>query len=166
MSISSAHRDPPKGEPRTYPDLLWHLDVGGRHMPPGGWLPMLVEFDPIALRDRNLPGKRAIEWFTSKLWLPDNLQSSIFVPPLFLRLPRILLDIDDERDELRYCVICAHHKAVEGLLREPAWQAVVVQVQVGPAIENPSEQLETSSSLLSDDPGGRALSDGGTATGG
>ena len=127
---------------------------------------MLVEFDPTALGDPNLPGKRAVEKFASKLWLPDKFQSAIYVPQLFVDPPRILVEIDDDCEELKLCVICVRDDIVPELLSDPAWQAVVIEIELGPALENPSEQFESSNSLPSDDSGGGAPSDGGATKSG
>ena len=132
MPRKDTHRDPPA--PRFFPDLQWYLHTRGRHMPPGDWLPLAVEFDhrARALRDPN-PNILAINAFNSLRWLPPQFAKAVVVPAIFRRLPDVIAS-SPEAKGLTHSMVCIHTKSVEALLQEPRWAEVIVRADLGPAV--------------------------------
>ena len=154
MPRRNTHRDP--SQPRFFPDLQWYLHTRGRHMPPGDWLPLAVEFDPEALRDPDNPDVLAINAFNSLQWLPDHLRKAVVIPAIFVRLPKLLAK-SPEAKELTYSVVCVQTKSIEALLQEPRWAEVIVRADLGPAVVaadmQPSGEAESRLTLTLAPPG-------------
>jgi Subtilase family len=131
-----ARKDRDIPSPRFFPDLQWYLHTRGRHMPPGDWLPLAVQFDPEALRDPENPDVLAINVFNSLQWLPDHLRKAVVVPAIFVRLPKLFAK-SPEAKELTYSVVCVQTKSIEALLQEPRWVEVIVRADLGPAVVTP-----------------------------
>ena len=131
MPRKDNHRNSP--QPRFFPDLQWYLHTRGRHMPPGDWLPLAVQFDPEALRDPDNPDILAINAFNSLRWLPPQFAKAVVVPAIFRRLPDLIAS-SPEAKGLTHSMVCIQTKSVEALLQEPRWAEVIVRADLGPAV--------------------------------
>lgn len=127
MTTSTGHRDlsPPN---RNYPDLDWVLATELRHLRPGDWIPLLVEFDASAIPpDPDIEIETELNAFLSLRWLPEGLRGSVYVPEIFFNPPAILT-----QSKFPFSVMWIWRDQLSDVIRQIGWSAVIVQVDLGP----------------------------------
>jgi hypothetical protein len=113
------------------PYLDWAIATKFAYLREGDWLPLLVEFNPQALRTES--GQTSLQAFTSLKWLSDD--------------PRTLEDVIRFRtvrgarsslqsQEFGFCVVLVHRKQVDALLDSPSG-TTILRAELGPPVTSP-----------------------------
>jgi hypothetical protein len=113
----------------VHPYLDWAIETGFAYLRPGGWLPLLVEFDEALPRER----------FNS-LWLSDSFKDAVRVPALFDQASNSVLGSAafNESAAFNFCVLLIHRDSAADLVRDPTWKLTIRSAELGPPIDLPT----------------------------
>lgn len=107
-------------------DLDWAIATEFAYLPPGDWLPLLVEFDATAAPK----GPPAARW---RWWMTDWARAfdrAVQIPELYATLPEERLTAAP-RD---ICTLYLARAAAERVVGSPAWRDHVLRAELGPPL--------------------------------
>lgn len=142
---SKVSREGPKARP-SHPELDWAVATNFAYLRDREWLPLLVEYDPIALTGEK-PEERW-QWFVDLKWL-RGFGEDVIVPPLFTDLPHVL----KTSSKFKYCVLLVRRSAVAKIIEGDEWRKTILRADLGPPFDVPVKDLKPLPSLPIKSPG-------------
>ncbi len=116
----------------TDPLLDWAIATNFRHVRPGRWLPLLVEFDAEALaRETHDDALTPLQRFAGLKWLDARSRLAVRVPELFRKPPRVLATIHN----FHFGVLLVDRARAREIIAGPGWQNTIVGVSLGPPLD-------------------------------
>ena len=143
----SGSSDQPKSR-TSQPELDWAIATNFAYLRAGDWLPLLVEFEPKAIRIEH--DETDLEAFTRLRWLsddPQTLKDVLEVPYHFT--PEGLPDVLKCASKFNHCVLLLHRKSALKITRIGNWHQTILRAQLGPPIDLPAPSGKGPSLLLS-----------------
>jgi hypothetical protein len=134
---------PPSFEPArstgTSPYLEWALATRFSYLRDGDWIPVLIEFDPVAARVSSEDDKlTALQAFAQRRWLSDEPRTldEVFVVPALFESPPVVLRATPD---FNFCIglIRRDIDAVKRLTSMARWKRTIRRLELGPPIFMP-----------------------------
>ena len=130
MATSHGHSFPPGS---LDPYLEWAIENNFRHLRPGQWLPMLVEFRINGRIARGQP--TALQTFTQLDWLDAGLKKSVRVPEIFVRPP----DAISRSRYFNFCVLLIDKDQAATVTMSAGWRNTIRGMSFSPPLDLPTK---------------------------
>lgn len=114
------------------PYLEWAIENDFRHLRPGQWLPMMVEFRIKGRIARGQP--TALQAFTQLHWLDAGLKKSVKVPEIFLRPP----DAISRSRYFNFCVLLIDRDQAAAVTMSAGWRNTISGMSFSPPMDLPT----------------------------
>lgn len=114
------------------PYLEWAIENNFRHLRPGQWLPMLVEFRISGRIARGQP--TALQTFTQLGWLDAGLKKSVRVPEIFLQPP----DAIAKSNHFNFCVLLIEKDQAAAVTTSLGWRNTISDMRFSPPLDLPA----------------------------
>ena len=115
------------------PYLEWAIENNFRHLRPGQWLPMLVEFRIKGRIARGQP--TALQTFTQLGWLDAGLKKSVRVPEIFVQPP----DAIAKSRYFNFCVLLIDKDQAAAVTTSAGWLNTISDMRFSPPLNLPPQ---------------------------